>query len=161
MSRNFCFLFNFFVPKTHVFESFRWGIIPVDFVGFPFRTSKLKNNISYIKYKFSHRLRKVCRWLNMYYSKIRIIIFFKVTTMFIWIILKNHVWTWKKCNFYRYWATVTCIYPMVKNHVPYCFTTIEYLNIHEILKVLVVNVNCDHVFDLLQMSVTIFQMHWW
>jgi hypothetical protein len=25
----------------------------------------------------------------------------------------------------------------------------------------VVNVNCDHVFDLLQMSVTIFQMHWW
>ncbi len=48
---------------------------------------------------------------------------------------------------------------MVKNHVPYCLATIGYLNIHEILKVLVVNVNCDHVFELLQVNVTIFQMH--
>jgi hypothetical protein len=44
----------------------------MDFVGFPFKTSKLKNNIGYIKYKFSHRFGKVCKWLNMYYSKIQI-----------------------------------------------------------------------------------------
>ncbi len=61
MSYNFCLFFNFFVPKTYVFESFKWGIIPLDFVGFPFRTFKLKNDISYIKYKFSHRFGKVCR----------------------------------------------------------------------------------------------------
>jgi hypothetical protein len=47
----------------------------MDFEGFPFRTSKLKNNISYIKYKFSHKFEKVCKLLNMYYSKIKIITF--------------------------------------------------------------------------------------
>ncbi len=26
----------------------------MDFVGFPFKISKLKNDINYIKYKFSH-----------------------------------------------------------------------------------------------------------
>jgi hypothetical protein len=46
----------------------------MNFVGFPFRTFKFKNDISYTKYKFSHRLGKVCRSLNMYYSNIRIII---------------------------------------------------------------------------------------
>jgi len=30
----------------------------MDFMGFPFRTSKLKNDISYIKYKLSHRFGK-------------------------------------------------------------------------------------------------------
>jgi hypothetical protein len=30
--------------------------------------------------------------------------------MSIWIILKNLVWTCKECNFYQYWATITCIY---------------------------------------------------
>jgi len=53
----------------------------MDFVSFPFRTSKLKNDISYVKYKFSHGFEKVCRGLNMYYPNIRIIILFKVTTM--------------------------------------------------------------------------------
>jgi hypothetical protein len=33
----------------------------MDFVGFPFRTSKLKNDINYIIYNFSHRFGKVCR----------------------------------------------------------------------------------------------------
>ncbi len=47
----------------------------MDFVSFPFRTSKLKNDIGYVKYKFSHKFEKVCRGLNMYYSKIRIITF--------------------------------------------------------------------------------------
>ncbi len=102
--------FSIFLSQKHIFESFKWGIIFMDFVGFPFRTSKFKNDISYIKYKFSHRFGKVCRWLNMYYSNIRIIIFFKVTTMSIWIILKNLVCTCKECNFYQYWATLTCIY---------------------------------------------------
>jgi hypothetical protein len=33
----------------------------MDFVGFPFRTYKLKNDMNYIKYKFSHRFGNVYR----------------------------------------------------------------------------------------------------
>jgi len=73
----------------------------------------VKNDINYIKYKFSRRFGKVCRWLNMYYSKIKIITCFRVTTMSIWIILKNLVWTYKECNFCQYWAIVPCIHPYV------------------------------------------------
>jgi hypothetical protein len=53
----------------------------MDFVSFPFRTFKFKNDISYVKYKFSHRFGKVCRLLNMCYSKIKIMTFKKTTTM--------------------------------------------------------------------------------
>jgi hypothetical protein len=67
--------FNFFCPKKYVFESFTWVNMHLDFVSFLFRTSKLKNDINYIKYKFSHRFDKVCKWLNMYYSKIILITF--------------------------------------------------------------------------------------
>jgi len=56
MSCNFFLFFNLFVPKVYAFESFTWGIIHMNFVGFPFKTFKLKNDINYIKYKFSHRL---------------------------------------------------------------------------------------------------------
>jgi hypothetical protein len=105
------FVFQFFCPKTIFFENFRWGIIFIDFVGFLFRTSKLKNDLSYIKYKFSHRFGKVCRGLNMYYSNVIIIIFFKITTMSIWIILHNFVWTCRECKNYWKWATGLCIYP--------------------------------------------------
>jgi hypothetical protein len=81
MSYNFCFLKNFFASKTYAFERFTWAIIHMDFVGFPFRTSKLKNDLNYIKYKFSHRFKKLCRRLNMYYSNITLVIFKKVTIM--------------------------------------------------------------------------------
>jgi len=84
--------FSKLCPKSIFFESFKWVISHMDFVGFLFRTFKLKDNINYIKYKFSHRFGKVCRWLNTYYLKIIIITFFKTTTMSIWIILKNLVW---------------------------------------------------------------------
>jgi len=49
MSCNFIIIiiFNFFVLKTYVFESFIWGIIHMDFVGCPFKTSKLKNDIRF------------------------------------------------------------------------------------------------------------------
>jgi hypothetical protein len=61
----FEFQFLFVVQKNCrkiiFFESFKWGIIPFDLVGFPFRTSKSKNDISYIQYKFSHRFGKVCK----------------------------------------------------------------------------------------------------
>jgi len=57
----FLFVFQNFCPKIICFESFKWGIIPLDLVGFPFRTSKSKNDISYIQYKFSHRFGKVCK----------------------------------------------------------------------------------------------------
>jgi hypothetical protein len=109
----FYFFFNFLVPKTYVFESFTWVIILLDFVGFPFRTSKFKNDINYIKYKFSHRFGKVCMWLKMYYSKIRIIIFKNLTTMSIWIILKNIVLTYRECNFCWYWDIWLCIHSIL------------------------------------------------
>jgi hypothetical protein len=38
----------------------------------------------------------------MYYSNIRIIIIFKVTTMSSGIILKNLVWTYRECNLCYY-----------------------------------------------------------
>jgi len=77
MSCNFfLFFFHFFLSQKQFFESFRWGIIFIDFMGFPSRTPKFKNDINYIKYKFSHRFGKVYKGLNMYYSNI-IINFFK------------------------------------------------------------------------------------
>jgi hypothetical protein len=103
----FLFVFQFLYPKSIFFESFKWGIILFDFMGFFFKISKLKNDINYIKYKFSHRFGKVCRLLNMYYSKITIIAFFKVKIIFILIIFKNLVWICKECNFNQYWATIT------------------------------------------------------
>ncbi len=107
----FILFFQVFCPKNIFFESLRWGIIFMEFVSFFLRLSNFFNDINYIKYKFSHRFKKVCRWLNMYYSNIRIIIIFKVTTMSIWIILKNIVWTCKECNFCQYWTTIAYIYP--------------------------------------------------
>ncbi len=107
----FLFFFQFLCPKSIFFRSFRWGIIPLDFVSFPFRTSKLKNDIIYIKYKFSHRFVMVCRWLNIYYSRIKIIIFLNIIIMSIWIILNNLVWTCRECNFCHCWATILCIHP--------------------------------------------------
>jgi len=53
------FDFQFFCSKSIFFESFTWIIIHMDFVSFLFKTSKLKNDITYIKYKFSHRFGKV------------------------------------------------------------------------------------------------------
>jgi hypothetical protein len=79
-------------------------------VGFPFSNSKFKNDINYIKYKFWHWFGKVCNGLNMYYSKIKMTIFFKVTTMSIWIILKNLVWTCKECKNCQKWTIWLCIY---------------------------------------------------
>jgi hypothetical protein len=43
----FLFVFQFLCPKSIFFESFIWGIIHMDFVGCPFRTSKLKNDIKF------------------------------------------------------------------------------------------------------------------
>jgi len=109
--------FNFFVPKAFFWKLYT-GHYSLNFVGFPFRTSKLKNDINYIKYKFLHRFGKVCRWLNMYYSKIRIITFLKITTMSIWIILKNLIWTYRGCNFCQYWAIAPCIHPSNSSKLP-------------------------------------------
>jgi len=116
MSYNFYLFFNFFSQK-HFFENFKWAIVHIDFVGFLFKTSKLKNNMSYMKYKISHRFGKVCRWLNIYYSKIIIIIFFKTTIVSIWIILRNLVWTHKNYNFYHFWAIQLCIHPIINEGI--------------------------------------------
>jgi hypothetical protein len=113
------FYFQIFCPKNIYFEKFYMGIIFIYFVSFPFRTFKFKNDIKYIKYKFSHRFGKVCRGLNVYYSNIRIIIFFKVTTMSIWnIILKNLVCICKECKNYWKWAIWLCIYHVVRHSSP-------------------------------------------
>jgi hypothetical protein len=39
---------------------------------------------------------------------------------------------------------------MVKKHVPSCLVVIEYMTIHEMLKVFVVNVDCDHILNSLK-----------
>jgi hypothetical protein len=115
MDYNFCLFFNFFVPKKYFLKVldgalFLWTLW-VFLLGLP----NLKNDINYIKYKFSHRFGKVCRWLNMYYSNIIIILFFKVTTMSICIILNNLVWTYRECNFCHYLVIVPCIHLMLYN----------------------------------------------
>jgi hypothetical protein len=57
----FLFFFKFFSPIAYLNFFYRWSIILMDFVGFPFRTFKFKNDINNIKYKFSHRFGNVCR----------------------------------------------------------------------------------------------------
>jgi len=94
----FCLFFNFFCSKVIFFESFRWDIILLDFVHFLFKDFKLKNYINYVKYKFSHKIGKVYKWLNMYYSNIKIIIKKKVTTMSIRITLRKFVWIYKRLS---------------------------------------------------------------
>ncbi len=133
--------------KSIFFESFKWGIIFMDFVGFPSRTSKLKNDIRYIKYKFSHRFEKVWRWLNIYYSNIKIVIFFKVITMSIWIILKNLVWTFRECNFNWYWATIACIYPHVSKHKVSCQLCVRYIILFKLHFGLMSFISCIHVLN--------------
>jgi hypothetical protein len=49
--------------------------------------------------------------LNIYYSNIKIIIIFKITTMSIWFILKNLVRTCRECKFCWYWTIEACIHP--------------------------------------------------
>jgi hypothetical protein len=49
MSCNFCLFSKFFNPKPYVLKSFTHVIIHMDFVGFPFKNSKLKNKITYIR----------------------------------------------------------------------------------------------------------------
>jgi hypothetical protein len=73
----FCF-FNFFVPKAYVLKVLNGVLFLKELWVFILGFSKLKNNINDIKYKFSHRFGKVCKWLNMYYSKIRLITFLKI-----------------------------------------------------------------------------------
>jgi len=70
----FCLFSNFLCSKVIFLKSFRWDIILLNFVGFLFKNFKFKNYINYVKYKFSHKFGKVCKWLNMYYSNIKIII---------------------------------------------------------------------------------------
>jgi len=96
------FCFSIYLFQKHIFWKVYMGHYSYELYGFSFRTSKFKDDINYIKYKFSHRFGKVCKWLNMYYSKIRIITFLKITTMCIWIMLKNFVLTYKECNLCRY-----------------------------------------------------------
>jgi hypothetical protein len=108
----FFFVFFFFGPKNICFGTFKISHYSYGFCEFSFQDFQvLKNNISYIKYKFSHRFGKICRWLSMYYSKIRIMTFFKATNVSIWIILKNLVWIRKDYDFYHFWAIPLCIHP--------------------------------------------------
>jgi len=71
MSCNFLFFLKK-ISQKHIFKKFTLVTIHMDFVDFVFRIFKLKTNINYIKYKFSDRFGKICKWLNMYYSKIKI-----------------------------------------------------------------------------------------
>jgi len=140
---HFFFVFQNICHKNIVFESFRWHSIPLGFMGYSFRTSKSKNDINYIKYQFSHRFGKVYRWLNMYYSNIIILTFLKITTMSIWIILKNLVWTYKKCVFCCFWSTILCIHPIRKNNDFHYYIQELLLN----NKYIFWHTKCKHVFN--------------
>ncbi len=72
---NFVFLSKILFQKTYFLKVLNGGIIPFDFMGFFFKTSKSKKDINYIKYQFSHRFGKVYKLLNMYYSNIKILLF--------------------------------------------------------------------------------------
>jgi len=109
--------FSISLSQKHIFWKLYMGHYSYGLCGFLFKIAKLKNDINYIKYKFSHRFGKVCGWLNMYYSKIKILTFKKVTTMFIWIILKNLIWAYRECNFCRYWVTIPCIHRTLFTHL--------------------------------------------
>jgi hypothetical protein len=110
MSCNFCLFFNFFCPKN-VFLKFLNGALFlwtlwVFLLGFPnFKMILVTLNTSF-HIDFD---RFVGDWTCII-QKINIITFFKVTTMSIWIILKNLIWTCRECKFYRYWAIIVCIY---------------------------------------------------
>jgi hypothetical protein len=66
--------FSISLSQKHFFESFRWGIILMDFVGFSFKTYKFKNDIISIKYKMWKTITligkgcKHCEMLNKVYS---------------------------------------------------------------------------------------------
>ncbi len=64
-------------------------------------------------------------WLNTYYSRIRILIFFKVITMSIWIILKNLVWAHRDWIFYHFLTTIPCIHPPI--YLTYTYLHPSYL----------------------------------
>jgi len=50
MNYNFLFfIFQFLCSKNIFFKNFAWAIIHMHFVGFPFKTSKFKNDLNYIK----------------------------------------------------------------------------------------------------------------
>ncbi len=109
----FYFVFKFFVPKAYFLKVLDGTVFLWILWVFLLRLPNLKNDISYIKYTFSHRFVKVCKGLNIYYSNFRIIIKKKVISMSIWIIFNNLVWTCKKCKNYRKWAIWLCIYPSI------------------------------------------------
>jgi hypothetical protein len=75
MDYNFCFFSIFLSQKKKILKALHGSFIHLDFMGFPFRTSKFKNDINYMKYKFSHKFENVYMWMDMYYSKIRIVTF--------------------------------------------------------------------------------------
>jgi hypothetical protein len=45
---NICF-WDKEIEKNNVFENFTWVIIHLEFGGFPFKTSKLKNDIMFLR----------------------------------------------------------------------------------------------------------------
>jgi hypothetical protein len=109
MSCNFIFIFQFPCPKSICFSNFyirhySYGLC--EFWIFLLWLSNLKMKLITLNTSFHIDLgRFVCDWTNI------IQIFKKVTTMFIWIILKNLVWTYRECNFCQYWVTILCIHP--------------------------------------------------
>ncbi len=123
------FYFQFFCSKKICFWKFYMGRCSFRLCGvFLLRFPNLKMISTTLNISFHYRFGKVCRWLNMYYSKIRIITFLKVVTMSIWIILKNLVLTYRECNFCQYWDTQSYIHPskyIAKHQTNQCWTSLK------------------------------------
>jgi hypothetical protein len=58
MSCNFV-CFSNVLSQAYVLKNFTWIIIHMDFVGFPFKTTKFKNDINYIKCSCDFWLRTI------------------------------------------------------------------------------------------------------
>jgi hypothetical protein len=111
MSRNFCFFKKILCPKSIFLEVLNGALFLWTLWIFLLGLPNLKNKSVTLNTSFHIDLGWFVGDLNMYYSKIKIIIFLKIITMSIWIILNNFIWTCKECNVCHYWAIIRWIHP--------------------------------------------------
>ncbi len=107
----FNFFFNCFVPKAYILEVLDGALFFWTLWVFLLRLPNQEMTSTTFNTRFHIDLGWVCKWLNMYYSKIRIIIFLKIITISIWIILNNLAQTCRECNLCCYWTIILCIHP--------------------------------------------------
>jgi hypothetical protein len=98
--------------------------IPMNFMGIPFKISKWQStmigDINDFLYRLWPRLwprfKRFHKWVNIWYWKITILKFYKLTTMSIWSLIKNLLWTYMDSLFaknepfnhvFTFWSKMT------------------------------------------------------